>query len=37
MVLFAVERYGRSLGADALIVARKEEPRGLARVLMAFT
>ena len=37
MVLFAVERYGRSLGADALIAARKVQPRGLGRVLMAFT
>ena len=37
MVLFAVERYGRSLGADALIAARNKQPRGLARVLSAFT
>jgi hypothetical protein len=37
MVLFAVERYGRSLGADALIAARKEEPHGVMRVLTAFT
>jgi hypothetical protein len=37
MVLFAVERYGRSLGADALIAARKAEPHGIMRVLSAFT
>ena len=34
MLLFAVERYGRSLGADALIAARAREPKkGLARLL----
>ncbi len=37
MVLFAVERYGRSLGADALLAARKPQARGFARVLMALT
>ena len=37
MVLFAVERYGRSLGADALIAEGKVQPRDLARVLLAFT
>jgi uncharacterized membrane protein YphA (DoxX/SURF4 family) len=37
MVLFAVERYGRSLGADALLAARKPPARGLARLLLALT
>jgi hypothetical protein len=37
MVLFAVERYGRSLGADALLAARKPQARGFAGVLMALT
>jgi hypothetical protein len=37
MVLFAVERYGRSLGADALIAARKEPPEGVMRVVLALT
>lgn len=36
MALFAVERYGRSLGADALIAARKPQAQGVAGVLMAF-
>jgi uncharacterized membrane protein YphA (DoxX/SURF4 family) len=33
MVLFAVERYGRSLGADALIAARIEGAKGPAHLL----
>jgi uncharacterized membrane protein YphA (DoxX/SURF4 family) len=33
MVLFAVERYGRSLGADALIAARIQGAKGAARLL----
>jgi uncharacterized membrane protein YphA (DoxX/SURF4 family) len=33
MVLFAVERYGRSLGADALIATRIQGAKGLTRVL----
>ena len=37
MVLFAVGRYGRSLGADALIVARNDAPQGLMARLMIFT
>jgi hypothetical protein len=37
MVLFAVERYGRSLGADALIAARSDKPRGMMRLLTALT
>ena len=37
MVLFAVERYGRSLGADALIAARSDKPRGMVRLLTALT
>ena len=37
MVLFAVERYGRSLGADALIAARSGKPRGMMRLLTALT
>ncbi len=37
MVLFAVERYGRSLGADALLAARKPQARGFAGLLMALT
>jgi len=37
MVLFAVERYGRSLGADALLAARKPQARGLAGLLLALT
>jgi uncharacterized membrane protein YphA (DoxX/SURF4 family) len=34
MVLFAVGRYGRHLGADALIVARKDHPAWLQRLLV---
>ncbi len=34
MVIFAVERYGRSLGADALIAARTPQSKGL---LLALT
>jgi uncharacterized membrane protein YphA (DoxX/SURF4 family) len=37
MVLFAVERYGRSLGADALIAGRKEPPKGVMRVVLGLT
>jgi uncharacterized membrane protein YphA (DoxX/SURF4 family) len=37
MVLFAVGRYGRSLGADALIIARRDPPKGLLARLMIFT
>jgi hypothetical protein len=37
MVLFAVERYGRSLGADALLAARKPQATGFAGALMALT
>jgi len=37
MVLFAMERYGRSLGADALIAARSDRPRGLMRLAIALT
>jgi uncharacterized membrane protein YphA (DoxX/SURF4 family) len=37
MVLFAVERYGRSLGADALIAARQSEAKGIGRLLIALT
>jgi uncharacterized membrane protein YphA (DoxX/SURF4 family) len=37
MVLFAVERYGRSLGADALLAAQKPQAKGLARLLIALT
>jgi uncharacterized membrane protein YphA (DoxX/SURF4 family) len=37
MALFAFERYGRSLGADALIAARKQPPSGLMRALIALT
>ena len=37
MVLFAVERYGRSLGVDALIAARSDKPRGMMRLLTALT
>jgi uncharacterized membrane protein YphA (DoxX/SURF4 family) len=33
MVLFAVERYGRSLGADALIAARIKGAKGATRLL----
>ena len=37
MVLLAVVRSGRSLGADALLAARKPEARGFAGALMALT
>jgi len=37
MVLFAVERYGRSLGADALIAARIQGPKGAAGLLSLVT
>jgi uncharacterized membrane protein YphA (DoxX/SURF4 family) len=37
MVLFAVERFGRSLGADALIAARSDRSRGSMRWLRALT
>jgi uncharacterized membrane protein YphA (DoxX/SURF4 family) len=37
MLLFAVGRYGRSFGADALIVARKPDPQGLLGRLMILT
>ena len=37
MVLFAVERYGRSLGVDALIAARSDKPRGMMRLVTALT
>ena len=37
MVLFAVERYGRSLGADALLSARQPRTRGLAVLVTVFT
>jgi hypothetical protein len=37
MVLFVVERYGRSLGADALLASRSDRPRGLMRLLIALT
>jgi uncharacterized membrane protein YphA (DoxX/SURF4 family) len=37
MVLFAVERFGRSLGADALLAARKPQARGFTQALMALT
>jgi len=33
----ATERYGRSLGADALLAAREPEARGFAGALMALT
>lgn len=33
MVIFAVERYGRSLGADALLAARGRQTKGLLAVL----
>jgi uncharacterized membrane protein YphA (DoxX/SURF4 family) len=37
MVLFAVGRYGRCLGADALIVARQDQLQGWKRRLLLFT
>src|SRR5581483_2583659 len=37
MIIFAVERYGRSLGADALIAARTQNSGGLTRLLAAVT
>jgi hypothetical protein len=37
MILLAVERYGRSLGADALIAARKQPPAGVMRAVLALT
>ncbi len=37
MIIFAVERYGRSLGADALIAARTQKSGGLTRLLAAVT
>ncbi len=37
MILLAVERYGRSLGADALIAARGSQAKGLSRLLIAAT
>ena len=35
MVSFALHHYGRSLGIDAIIVARVKEPRTLARAILA--
>jgi uncharacterized membrane protein YphA (DoxX/SURF4 family) len=32
---FALHHYGRSLGVDALIVARSREPRRLGRIILA--
>jgi uncharacterized membrane protein YphA (DoxX/SURF4 family) len=37
MIIIAVERYGRSLGADALIAMRAQQPTGLKRFLTAVT
>jgi uncharacterized membrane protein YphA (DoxX/SURF4 family) len=37
MIIIAVERYGRSLGADALIAMRAQQPTGLKRLLTAVT
>lgn len=34
-LIFAIHRYGRSLGVDALIAERVRAPRGLARVFLA--
>ena len=34
-VIFALHRYGRSLGADAIIVARVKLPRTIGRILLA--
>jgi hypothetical protein len=35
MLSFALHHYGRSLGVDALIVARLREPRTLGRIILA--
>jgi hypothetical protein len=35
LVSFALHHYGRSLGVDALIVARLREPRTLGRIILA--
>jgi hypothetical protein len=37
MVQFAVGRYGRSLGVDALIIGREHPPQGILARLMIFT
>ena len=34
MAIFAVHRFGRSLGVDAVIAARVKEPRTLARAIL---
>jgi hypothetical protein len=35
LVSFALHHYGRSLGVDALIVARLRKPRTLGRIILA--
>jgi len=35
MASFALHHYGRSLGIDAIIVARVKEPRSLSRIILA--
>jgi hypothetical protein len=35
MLIFAAHHYGRSLGLDAIMIARLREPRTLGRAILA--